>query len=214
MAVNILGIQGKKWGVVPGVTSPCFRIQGCISAIGGSAAPQTLGLQWLCITAMSVRSLPHYAHHLHNYIAPNVYAEAPTGPCSSLSEGCIPSSCPVTHSYLDITSCSLFRIPLLPSIPFAACIPTTTRHKSSRQRAALPRTHIPAPESRPAGPPLPNLVPNALGFNLSHSMQERGNNTCREETASIHSGYVRFGMMASTLATQIQVLFVHNGFVP
>lgn len=156
--------------------------------------------------AMSVKPSPHYAHHLHNYIAANVYAEAPTGPCSSLSEACVPSSCPVTH---------MPRHTLVLSVPdpvtlytFICCVYI---HNNKAQvvasTAALPRSHIPAPESRPAGPPLPNLVPNALGFNLSHSMQERGNNTYREETASIHSGYVRFGMMASALATQIQVLF-------
>lgn len=163
--------------------------------------------------AMSVKPSPRCAHHLHNSITANVYAEAPTGPCSSLSEACVPSSCPVTHTCRHIASCCLFQIPLLYTLSFAVCTFIITRHKSSRQRAALPRSHIPAPESGPAGPPVPNLVPNALGFSLSHSMQERGNNTYREETASIHSGYVRFGMMASTLATQIQVLFAHNGFV-
>lgn len=140
--------------------------------------------------AMSVKPSPHYAHHLHNYITANVYADASTGPCSFAIRRVRAAQLPC-HAHIP-------KHHLVPSVPDPVTLQYSIRcvhiHNNKAQVVASTGKLSRAPtfQRQSLGQPgrlSPNLVPNALGFNLSHSMQERGNNTYREETASIHSGY-------------------------
>ncbi|KAJ3530571.1 hypothetical protein NM208_g9270 [Fusarium decemcellulare] len=91
-------------------------------------------------------------------------------------------------TYVGLTEYSALVVMLRRSLVYL-CFPMSSsdtmrpsRHVNGSTRS---RSHIPATRSRPTGTQAGN---STLGFSLSHSTQE---------PASIHSGCVRIGMMAS-----------------